>query len=68
MDSTKADSDNKSYRLIKLPNGLRVLLVHDPPAAQSNGWACLLTFSAVTVFCSQDSTCTAVGSPRVGCG
>lgn len=37
VDATKADSDHKSYRLIKLPNGLRVLLIHDPPAAVSNG-------------------------------
>lgn len=33
VDSTKADSDKKSYRLIRLPNGLRALLIHDPPAA-----------------------------------
>lgn len=42
VDSTKADSDKKSYRLIKLENGLRALLVHDPtatatPAASSSG-------------------------------
>lgn len=37
VDATKADSDQKSYRLVKLPNGLRVLLIHDPPAAVSNG-------------------------------
>lgn len=41
MDSTKADSDRKSYRLIKLHNGLRILLVHDPPE-MLNGWACLI--------------------------
>lgn len=33
VDATKADSDKKSYRLIRLPNGLRALLVHDPPVA-----------------------------------
>ncbi|CAN0306287.1 unnamed protein product, partial [Laminaria digitata] len=41
VDSTKADSDKKSYRLIKLENGLRALLVHDPTAtspAASSGW------------------------------
>lgn len=37
VDATKADSDKKSYRLIKLQNGLRVLLVHDPPSAGSKG-------------------------------
>lgn len=34
IDSTKADSDKKSYRLIRLPNGLRALLVHDPSTAR----------------------------------
>lgn len=42
LDATKADSDKKSYRLIKLHNGLRALLVHDPPSAGSNRWAFLL--------------------------
>ena len=36
VDSTKADSDKKSYRLIKLQNGLRALLVHDHPSAGPN--------------------------------
>lgn len=35
VDATKADSDKKSYRLIKLPNGLRALLIHDPPVASA---------------------------------
>eukprot|EP00752_Nemacystus_decipiens_P004086 g3739.t1 len=36
IDTTKADSDKKSYRLIRLQNGLRVLLVHDPPSVGSS--------------------------------
>ncbi|CAM9645016.1 unnamed protein product [Chrysoparadoxa australica] len=37
LDSTKAQSDKKSYRLIRLANGLRCLLVRDPPSEVEGG-------------------------------
>jgi Insulinase (Peptidase family M16) len=38
VNSTKADSDKKEYRLIALANGMRCLLIHDPDtSAGSNG-------------------------------
>ncbi|CAM9583212.1 unnamed protein product, partial [Phaeothamnion confervicola] len=33
IDATKARSDKKSYRLVRLPNGMRVMLVHEPAGA-----------------------------------
>jgi hypothetical protein len=30
VDATKPVSDQKFYRLIRLKNGMRVLLIHDP--------------------------------------
>ena len=65
VDSTKADSDNKSYRLMKLENGLRALLVHDPTATAispdaSTGWVDTAVVCACGVMRSGPVRCGAV--------